>query len=531
MVHENISLTKAEGNISHVLIGTIMAIGSDAEDTPEIGTANVAIDSYELVENVPIFYHCEDSEIVSTKHPFVQNDKVLIVNYGSATSLSTENMKIVGYEDGLPRYCGWRFKLFRDDDTTIRDGAGNITKASGILLDLFQLKYIILYGLYSGSLDWWTALPGNYGWAAQYWTYNEEDGIWYYDDTDPDYPEWAWKGTYNPDTNWFTVEQPDAQKSDDNLYWLSFECAEYTTGYGWDPAVNAAVSVSNIDNYIGVKIGLSKAGNSQTLSNPTYTTTDKKFTVMASKQNGSHTISVNGITLSAGDIQCFEWNGAFWIAIADTNITFGLNTQYPYKYKTADKYQTENKVSMGSYQDNIPYFEMSSRYYSPTPIWDDSVYCNNFNGFTIHPDDFKCYFYDYFRVKIDLKTSISYFIEYKIRDVGIAAFGENASPHTPNCGYLNALPDTISLDASITHVSGDGLLNTTQEGAPVTITSSEQSRPGSVENIKEIQITTSNIKFGGYELNFGGVGGAIFRYRRSVYLPGYVSSPNFIYEI
>lgn len=102
MVHENIALSKNKGNKAHVLIGTIVAIGSDAEDTPEIGTANVEIDGYDLVENVPIFYHCEDSEIASSGS-FKVDDRVIVLNY--ASKINAGNMKIVGYEDGLPRYC------------------------------------------------------------------------------------------------------------------------------------------------------------------------------------------------------------------------------------------------------------------------------------------------------------------------------------------------------------------------------------------------------------------------------------------
>ncbi|MCK5013762.1 MAG: hypothetical protein KAS66_08070 [Candidatus Omnitrophica bacterium] len=82
-----------------------------------------------------------------------------------------------------------------------------------------------------------------------------------------------------------------------------------------DPAVDAAVSTSILDNYSGVIITLTGAGNSQTLENPTNVTAGKKFTVVSDDGNSGYTIEVNGITMSAGEAQRFVWDGSVWIAI------------------------------------------------------------------------------------------------------------------------------------------------------------------------------------------------------------------------
>jgi len=82
-----------------------------------------------------------------------------------------------------------------------------------------------------------------------------------------------------------------------------------------DPATNAAVSTSIIDTYGGVIITLTGAGNSQTLQNPTDTAVIKRFIVVTDDGNGTNTIEVNGITMSADEAQWFIWDGSAWIAV------------------------------------------------------------------------------------------------------------------------------------------------------------------------------------------------------------------------
>lgn len=82
-----------------------------------------------------------------------------------------------------------------------------------------------------------------------------------------------------------------------------------------DPAGDAAVSTTIIDNYSGVIITLTLAGNAQTLQDPTDVTAGKYFVVVADDGNGANTIEVNGITMAAGEAQRFIWDGSAWGAV------------------------------------------------------------------------------------------------------------------------------------------------------------------------------------------------------------------------
>lgn len=215
MVHENISLTKAEGNKAHVLIGTIVAVGSIEEDTPDIGTANVDIDSHGLVENVPIFYHCEGDKAASAGG-FKIGDRVLVLN--NEPDISTESTKIVGYEDGLPKSCGWRFKLFRDDDTTIRDEAGNITTPSGTIITPQLLNRLRIH---NSEMEDVCRIEGGEDLEDdfdEYWTL--VDGIWFYE-----HESRGWSGTYNISTGYFTVNfKTGYEPVEGATYWVNFDC-------------------------------------------------------------------------------------------------------------------------------------------------------------------------------------------------------------------------------------------------------------------------------------------------------------------
>ena len=83
-----------------------------------------------------------------------------------------------------------------------------------------------------------------------------------------------------------------------------------------DPAINAAVAASIIDNYGGVIITLTAGGNAQTLQDPTSTAVFKSFVVVTDDGNGAYTIPVNGITMSAGEAQKFIWDGSAWVGVA-----------------------------------------------------------------------------------------------------------------------------------------------------------------------------------------------------------------------
>jgi len=82
-----------------------------------------------------------------------------------------------------------------------------------------------------------------------------------------------------------------------------------------DPAGDAATSQANIDAYGGVIITLTGAGNAQTMQDPSDTAVIKRFIVVTDDANGAHTITVQGIVMSAGEAQWFIWDASAWVAI------------------------------------------------------------------------------------------------------------------------------------------------------------------------------------------------------------------------
>lgn len=78
-----------------------------------------------------------------------------------------------------------------------------------------------------------------------------------------------------------------------------------------DPAINAAVATSVIDEYTGVLITLTAAGNAQTLQPPTEIATIVQF-VVNNNDTSTHSITVEGIVLAPGDAQLFIWDGTAW---------------------------------------------------------------------------------------------------------------------------------------------------------------------------------------------------------------------------
>lgn len=104
MSHEAIPIEAKDAASVHVLIGVIDAISVDLSE------ADVAFDDYGLIENIPIFYHCENEEIANKESgqeriPFTERDEVVVINSGNAEILSASDLKIVGFADGLPREC------------------------------------------------------------------------------------------------------------------------------------------------------------------------------------------------------------------------------------------------------------------------------------------------------------------------------------------------------------------------------------------------------------------------------------------
>lgn len=97
MSYETIQVESKDASTVHVLVGTVKEIGNNI--------VTVDIDNYGLYEDIPVFYHCENSAEVNDGMPFVCNDRAIIINYGSVETLSVVDMRVVGFEDGLPRGC------------------------------------------------------------------------------------------------------------------------------------------------------------------------------------------------------------------------------------------------------------------------------------------------------------------------------------------------------------------------------------------------------------------------------------------
>lgn len=541
MAHETI---KTLNQAVHVLTGTIVDI---IDDVPIIGCCHVRLDKYPLpgeeIKNIPVFYHCQSSETIdATSNPFIEDDRVLIVNYGS--TISAEDMKIVGYEDGLPRSCGWRFKLYRDDDTTVRYLAdegehkkGDIKKASGLLLNSQQISYINIInssGNCVGGID--SNAPGS--WGEDYWTLT--NGIWYYDDS-IDYPDDAWTGSYTPETGYFTVNFTNTYiPISGDTYWIVYGAYDEIKKK-IDPVIDDATSALVIDAYTGVIITLSEAGKSQTLQNPTNLTKERTFVVKSSEWNGSNNIIVNGITLSAGKVQGFAWNGSKW-KISDDDFIYAPPTyytsggqrywqssfvemQYPYRYKTEDKLKAEDRIPIGTYGLNIPYWETCfinvysvNRGYMllPEPIDYGSsgiIDCDDYSEFGIQNPNKGPYAFwkSNFTVFNWIKTSIPYNVTYRVYKRYHYPFGKRVvgegTPETRQCGQAlecgGISQSGTPLHDLITYVSGDSLFSKTHtqlSSGWTWITGDWQDIPGSIktENQKNIKLTNNKSHTGYY---------------------------------
>ena len=92
-----------------------------------------------------------------------------------------------------------------------------------------------------------------------------------------------------------------------------------------DPAANAAVSTTIVDLYGGVIITLTAAGVAQTIQSPTTLTPGKVFTVI-NDATSTHSISINGFTITPGEAQSFIWDGSAWgpTDIGITSVPVGL---------------------------------------------------------------------------------------------------------------------------------------------------------------------------------------------------------------
>jgi len=91
-----------------------------------------------------------------------------------------------------------------------------------------------------------------------------------------------------------------------------------------NPATNAAVLTTILNNYSGVIITTTMSSNGQTMQSPTVTTAGKIFTVV-NNDSSTSAININGINLLPKEAQRFIWDGTAWVpvtAVDAEDITF-----------------------------------------------------------------------------------------------------------------------------------------------------------------------------------------------------------------
>ena len=169
MTYKTIDINPVDAGRSHILVGSITEVGFC--EVGEGFVADVDIDDYGAFSSIPIFYHCQNAESQveeeATKgNPFVVGDRVLILNTGDATEeLSVDNMEVFGFEDGLPRYCGFQFKITRGDGTVITEDFGlsfQCRNASGTYFIPDNILYNENTGYWSFGIPFGNVDPGGY---------------------------------------------------------------------------------------------------------------------------------------------------------------------------------------------------------------------------------------------------------------------------------------------------------------------------------------------------------------------------------
>lgn len=145
----------------------------------------------------------------------------------TAPSTDTYNITITMSVDGvicdsITINAAWLFKLYRDDDTTERDGGGNITTPSGTHLDLTGLLILSIFDSGGNGVG---GIPGYDPDYPEYWTFVEVENIWYYDDSE-DYPDDPWRGSYNINTGYWKVDM-HREALPDEKFWVYYNTAEY----------------------------------------------------------------------------------------------------------------------------------------------------------------------------------------------------------------------------------------------------------------------------------------------------------------
>ena len=231
MTYETIPIEAKDADRVHILTGTIVSTGD--------GVAEVNIDDYGIIADVPIFYHCPKSETADTM-PFIENERVLIINSGSAATPSIANMKVFGFEDGLPR-GDFRFRLTREDDIN----PDNHT----LLTNVHDMRHSFV----DSNGNWiWT--DWEYNTTTEYWDLtfhdpNHRSGSW--DDPSPNLDPngyWIWYWSNLIATNVLNTQYPhrykfaDQQNNDDLIKPGAYKglLPYWKTALGWNKDITDA---------------------------------------------------------------------------------------------------------------------------------------------------------------------------------------------------------------------------------------------------------------------------------------------------
>lgn len=90
---------------SCIFVGTITQVKHD------VNKADVETEEWGTISDIPIHYHCPDSETVDDGHlAFEEDDSVYVLHDGSRFPLSASTLKIVGFVVGL-KDCVYRFYI------------------------------------------------------------------------------------------------------------------------------------------------------------------------------------------------------------------------------------------------------------------------------------------------------------------------------------------------------------------------------------------------------------------------------------
>ena len=184
---------------------------------------------------------------------------------------------------------------------------------------------------------------------------------------------------------------------------------------------------------------------------------------------------------------------------------YGLNTQYPYRYKTADKWAVGDKRVPGIYTDNIPYWNVTDYTWSPVPsdLGSGTITCGGYTVFaaqTVSP--FTAYWKDtYSRVR-QLRCSVPYYITYSVTKAGHFPAGLGlvvTDPCDTSVYCMTLIESDSSFWSTLSYISSDNAFNKIHNelglgGSTTTVDSEWAAKPADTTVINERSLVVTNGK-------------------------------------